>query len=75
MFDNDGPWKNDTIEEINLSGGEPSEYEEVEDENDLCDCDPQLSSEIHNTRSRRLFNSRQGRTSGGSVGKLATGQQ
>ncbi|MFQ3285227.1 MAG: hypothetical protein ACI9TI_002597 [Natronomonas sp.] len=41
MFDNDGPWKNDTIEEINLSGGEPSEYEEVEDENDLCDCDPQ----------------------------------
>ena len=37
MFDNDGPWENNTIDD---PIAEP-EFEEVEDENDLCDCDPE----------------------------------
>jgi hypothetical protein len=40
MFDNDGPWENDTIEGTDPFSEDPSEYEEVEEESDLCDCDP-----------------------------------
>lgn len=40
MFDNDGPWENTTIGQSNPLEEDQSEIKEVEDENDLCDCDP-----------------------------------
>jgi len=41
MFDNDGPWKDTTINQSDPLVEDQGEFKEVEDENDLCDCDPE----------------------------------
>jgi hypothetical protein len=40
MFNNDGPRENTTIDAPELFKDDPSEFEEVDDEDDICDCDP-----------------------------------
>lgn len=40
IFDNDGPWEDTTIDEPELFQSDPSEFKKIEEENDLCDCDP-----------------------------------
>ncbi|WP_348609984.1 hypothetical protein [Halobaculum rarum] len=41
MFNNDGPWENNPIDEEDPFGEDESEYELIEDDSELCDCDPE----------------------------------
>ncbi len=41
MFDNDGPWENDPIDDSDIFEAQNSEFEEIEDDDELCDCDPE----------------------------------
>lgn len=40
MFDRDGPEENTPIDTPELFEDDFAEYEEMDDENDVCDCDP-----------------------------------
>ncbi|WP_338727195.1 hypothetical protein [Haladaptatus sp. DJG-WS-42] len=64
MFDNDGPWENNTIEDPLETA--PSEFEEVQDDNDLCDCDPEYKESQTVQRST-------GATFGGFGGQMGDG--
>lgn len=50
MFDKDGPWENSPIDEpladAELFGEDYAEFEEVDDKNDLCDCDPKYKDVV-----------------------------
>lgn len=55
MFNSDGPWENNPIDEPledpELFGDDASDFEEVQDENELCDCDPDYKEAVPIQRS------------------------